>query len=123
MPGDFLTINPTAAQNMARRQSVAYVAKITERVALHARILAPGTMKQKIRTVPPGGVNPIGIIVSDHPATIFVIHGTKPHDIRPKPGGVLVFAPKGGGGKIFAKIVHHPGTRANNFLLRALRSI
>jgi len=123
MPGDFLTINPAVARRFAEKSSTAYVNRLTERVAVHARLLAPGSMKEKIRVIPAGGINPIGIIVSDHPATVFVIDGTKPHDIRAKPGGVLVFVPKGGGNKIFAKLVHHPGTKPNNFLLKALRSV
>jgi hypothetical protein len=123
MAGDFLTINPAQARRFAEKSSTAYVNRLTERVAVNARLLAPGTMKEKIRVIPAGGINPIGIIVCDHPATIFVIDGTKPHDIRPKPGGVLVFVPKGGGNKVFTRLVHHPGTRANNFLMKALRSV
>lgn len=123
MAGDFLTINPSQARRLAERSSTPYVNRLTERVAIHARLLAPGSMKQKIRVVPAGGAHPIGIVVSDHPASIFVLHGTKPHDIRPRSGGVLVFVPKGGGNKIFAKIVHHPGYKGNNFLLKALRSV
>lgn len=123
MPADFLTINPSTARRMAERSSTPYVNRLTERVAIHARLLAPGSMKQKIRVIPAGGIHPIGIIVSDHPATTFVIYGTKPHDIRPKAGGVLVFTPRGGGGKIFTRLVHHPGYKGNNFLQKALRSV
>jgi hypothetical protein len=122
MPGDFLTINPGQATRLAERSSAAYVSKITERVAAHARLLAPGSMKNQIRTIPAGGTHPIGIVVSDHPASIFVLDGTKPHDIRPSTKSVLSFN-SASGGRVFAKIVHHPGTKANNFLLKALRSI
>ena len=42
----------------------------------------------------------------------------KPHEIRPVNGKVLAF--KVAGKMIFTPIVHHPGTRANPFLERAV---
>ena len=44
--------------------------------------------------------------------------GTRPHEIRPINGKVLAF--KVAGKMIFTPIVHHPGTRANPFLERAV---
>lgn len=61
------------------------------------------------------------ISTADH--TLYVIKGTKPHKIVPKEqGGVLAFFWKQGGGLVFFRSVNHPGTRANNFLSRALRA-
>ena len=45
--------------------------------------------------------------------------GTAPHEIRPVNGGVLAF--EVAGKMIFTPLVHHPGTRANPFMHRALR--
>lgn len=121
---EFLTINATAAQRLANRASRPMVARTTEMVARHARLIAPGGMKTRIRAITGSGAAPIGIVVCDHPAAMYVIHGTPPHVITPRsPGGTLRFKPKGGGNYVFAKIVHHPGTKPNNFLLKALRSI
>lgn len=121
---EFLTINATAAQRLAVRSSRPMVTRTTEMVARHARLIAPGSMKNQIRAITGSGANPIGIVVCDHHAAMFVIHGTPPHPIYPRsPGGVLRFKPKGGGNYVFAKVVHHPGTKPNNFLLKALRSI
>lgn len=120
---EFLTINPAATRSLATRSSAPLVAKLTNRVAAHARLLAPGSMKHKIRAVTTGGPSPLGLVVSDHPASMFVIHGTKPHVITPKRGRYLVFTPKGASGPVYARVVHHPGTKANNFLLKALRSV
>jgi hypothetical protein len=92
-------------------------------VAMRARVLAPGSMKTKIRAVGGAGPSPIGIVVCDHPAALFVLKGTKAHDIVPRDKSVLRFTVKGSKGYIFAKIVHHPETKANNFLMEALRSI
>ena len=50
----------------------------------------------------------------------FVISGTRPHDIRPKQRHVLAFNCRGG--KVFAKRVHHPGTKPNNFTVKAADS-
>lgn len=47
--------------------------------------------------------------------------GTRPHIIRPKNKQVLRF--RVGGQVVFAKVVHHPGTRAQPFLDRALREV
>ncbi|HEX5705617.1 MAG TPA: hypothetical protein VFX97_20615 [Pyrinomonadaceae bacterium] len=45
--------------------------------------------------------------------------GTRPHIIRPRTKQALKFTV--GGQVVFAKVVHHPGTRARPFLDRALR--
>ncbi|WP_245600892.1 hypothetical protein [Streptomyces sulphureus] len=57
-------------------------------------------------------------IISTHPATLYVLHGTRPHTIRPRRRRALRFPY--GARTVFAAVVHHPGTRANNFLMEAL---
>lgn len=112
MAKDFVTVDPRKGMLLAQRSSVALVAQTTERVAMAARALAPGSMKHHIRTVPGAG---IGLVISDHPATTFVIYKTKPHPIYPKkPGGVLRF--KVNNQVVFARMVNHPGNQhPNNF--------
>ncbi|MBD0693586.1 hypothetical protein BG452_13555 [Streptomyces sp. CBMA123] len=60
-----------------------------------------------------------GVIPSNHSATGFVLDGTRPHVIRPRWAKALRF--EIGARVVFARLVHHPGTHANNFLGRALR--
>lgn len=48
----------------------------------------------------------------------FLIEGTRPHVIR---GNPLRFMGRGGG-VVFATIVHHPGTKPNDFAERAARA-
>lgn len=51
----------------------------------------------------------------------YVNDGTGPHVIRPRTKQFLKF--KVGGRTVYAKVVNHPGTRANPFLDRALREV
>lgn len=101
-------------RNMERR---------VRRVEQEAIRRAPGTMKFGIRTSiqrGPGGEFR-GVVRSTHPASIYVLNGTRPHMIFPRrPGGVLRFTV--GGQVVFARYVSHPGTRAQPFLQEALRA-
>lgn len=92
----------------------------TRRTAQIAAREAPGTMGQYITwrvEMGPRGLQ--GVIVCDHPATPYVLNGTRPHIIRPRRAKALRF--KVGPRTVFAAHVRHPGTAANNFLARALR--
>ncbi|WP_432001629.1 hypothetical protein [Streptomyces sioyaensis] len=93
----------------------------TARVADIARREAPGRMGAyidwKIESGPRGLT---GVIVCDHPATRYVLDGTRPHVIRPRRKKALRFDV--GGRTVFAAVVHHPGSRPNDFLGRALRA-
>lgn len=57
--------------------------------------------------------------VSGAPHARFVIEGTKPHEIRPRQARALYWVDSGG--SHFARLVHHPGTRPNPFVRRAVR--
>jgi hypothetical protein len=48
----------------------------------------------------------------------FVVEGTAPHEIRAPDGGVLSFMVAGK--RIFTPIVHHPGTKPNPFMQKAV---
>jgi len=119
MAQDFMTINPAAARALAEKTSALAVTRATNKIALVARIIAPGSMKRHIRVIisPAGGG--LGIIVSEHPATTFVIYKTQPHWIRAKRGGMLKFNVNGE--DFYRRKVWHPGNQhPNNFLLKAL---
>jgi hypothetical protein len=121
MAKDFMTINPVAARQLAAKSSVPTVIAATEKVATRARLLAPGTMKHKIRPiVSTTGAGGLGIIMVDHPAVTFVLYGTRPHVIVARNKKVLKF--KVDNRDVFARRVNHPGTKANNFLWKALEA-
>ena len=90
------------------------------RVEAAARRRAPGSMKDGIVSGLRGsGKNLHAYVASTHPASEFVINGTRPHQIRPVRAKALRF--RVGGRIVYAKLVRHPGTKPNDFLNKALR--
>jgi hypothetical protein len=51
-------------------------------------------------------------------SALYVLEDARPHIIRPHQAKALRFEVEGR--VVFAAVVHQPGTRANNFLARAL---
>lgn len=102
-------------RNMERR---------VQRVEAEARRRAPGSMGSatnltvQIRRGPGGDFQ--GVVNSRHPASLYVLGGTRPHPIRPIRARALRFTM--GGRVVYAKAVMHPGTKPNNFLGDALRA-
>ena len=102
-------------RNMERR---------VQRVEAVARDRAPGSMGSPenltvlIRRGPGGDFQ--GVLNSRHPATLYVIGGTRPHVIRPVRARALKF--NVGGRTVYAKVVMHPGSQPNNWLGDALRA-
>lgn len=52
------------------------------------------------------------------PYAMYVVKGTAPHEIRPVNASVLAF--EVGGKMVFTPLVHHPGTKPNPFMQRAV---
>lgn len=101
--------------------------KRAKRMARHAKNQAPigsgptaGKLKRSIKVYRheryvKGQTIRIGTSVS---YAKYVHEGTKPHTITPKkPGGALIFVPKGGTMVIMTKKVNHPGIRRPNRFL------
>lgn len=117
--GDFLTIDRNKLDHVARRGAAALVTRVTLKTAEIAMATAPGSMKQRIRPIIKGSkMNPLGIVMVDHPAAHYVMNGTKPHEIRPRNKKVLRFTV--GGTVVYARRVDHPGTKPNPFLWKAM---
>lgn len=100
-------------RNMERR---------VRRVEAEAIRGAPGSMKERIRVQiqrgPSGEFR--GVVSVKHPAALYVINGTRPHLIRPVRARALRFMV--GGRVVYARLVHHPGNKPNDFLRKALRA-
>lgn len=94
-----------------------------DRVAARARVLgsAHGSMGRYITDpeVTGAGRGMTAVIRCTHPAAQYVLFGTRKHIIRPRRAKALRF--EVGGRVTFAKIVHHPGYRGDNFMAEALR--
>ena len=107
----------------ASRQELETAAR---QVMNRAKVLAPvdtGRLRASIRiesrrTFTLRSVYTIG---SDVEYADMVHGGTRPHIIRPRTKQVLRF--RIGGRTVFARVVHHPGTKARPFLDRALREV
>jgi hypothetical protein len=101
----------------------AYVRRNTERTANLSRVYARphGTMASRIRTSYPDPTT--GVVRCEHPAALYVVLPTRPHEIRPKRARALRFVPTGGRGFVFAKKVNHPGYRGDPFLQQALHDV
>lgn len=76
-----------------------------------------GNLRQNIRSQMTGALS--GVIMSKAPYSAAVHEGTRPHEIRySKPGRGGLFNARTGQG--FGRVVQHPGTRPNPFMLRAI---
>lgn len=97
--------------------------KVIERGELIAerawQLAAPhGTMNQHIRSyLMPTLLGTTVYVSSEHPASIFVLKGTKPHDIPFKKPQALNFVKVGWR---TVTVVHHPGYKGDDFLKRAM---
>ena len=99
---------------------------VADRVIEQARRLSPvdtgryraAWSKREVTTVRGVGwqvFNPV-------PYAEYIENGTRPHVIRPKrQDGTLRF--RIGGKVVYAKIVHHPGTKAQHVLAKATRQV
>ncbi|MCL7377013.1 hypothetical protein [Streptomyces sp. 35G-GA-8] len=113
-------LDPGRIARTLRLRNRVVARRLAERTARIAEREAPGSMGRYVSWKVqdgPGGLN--GVIVCDHPAVRYVLDGTRPHIIRPRRAKALRF--EVGGRVVYAAYARHPGTRASNFLARALR--
>ncbi len=76
----------------------------------------PGRLARSVRVRRGRRDRPAVVVGPGTPYRHLVIRGTRPHEIRAKDGGSLVF-----GGR-HVEVIHHPGARANPFADRATRN-
>jgi len=83
---------------------------------------APGGMRASVKAKRIRGNEAIGIVVAPMGIQAFMRHwiafGTKAHDIRPKGAGGFLRVGFG-----FVRLVHHPGTKPNDYTGRAAASM
>lgn len=110
-------IDPAGLARLSQEEQKFLISR-ARRVQRNARRLAPGRMGRRVNAVI---VGKHVRIESSHPATMFVIKGTRRHFIRrgKAPGKILKFNVHGK--TVFARWVDHPGTKKNDFLTKSLR--
>lgn len=97
-----------------------------------AKLLVPRKTGNLGRSIVPGDLSASSATVEARARyAAFVELGTRPHTIRPKNKRTLAFPAPGsatlagrtkvGGRRIFAKVVHHPGTKPKPYLLPGAR--
>lgn len=117
-----VTVRPGALARLLRLRNGPVERRLRERTRRVADIAAreaPGSMGDYVDwrvENGPGGLR--GVVVCNHHAVRFVLDGTRPHLIRPRRRNVLRF--QIGGRVVYSKLVRHPGTKANDFMKRAL---
>lgn len=110
-----------------RGASMTELRRVAPRVVNRAKVLAPvDTGRLRAAIGPPKytrtwTLRPKATIEVNVEYAGYVHDGTRPHIIRPRNARALRFVI--GGRVVFAKVVHHPGTRARPFLDRALHEV
>lgn len=136
---DVKYVRHRAAEHMAFRSANGtvgqWVTKKTAQVAAHSIAIAPkpgqsrgyatgelasDIKPERTRTHRTG---PESRVVSGADHSLFVHQGTPPHIIRPKAPNKLMVFRRRAGQVVYSKLVRHPGTPANPFLLKALRAV
>ncbi|UJE15677.1 hypothetical protein SEA_LIGMA_22 [Gordonia phage Ligma] len=124
--GDF-TVNQAALAAQVGPILQAQMRDLTRKIANQARMRVPvrtGNLGRSILEDPVTMVGPFRVEggVTAHAHYAAAVHeGTRPHIIRPRNASVLKFDV--GGRTIFAREVHHPGTRARPFLRNAAEQV
>lgn len=101
------------------------VARVAREVEARAKQLAPvdtGRLRASISAQPRVTFRgPTVRVTADVNYATFVENGTRPHVIRPRRAQVLKF--KVGGRTVYAKVVHHPGTKGVHFMAKAVQQV
>lgn len=112
-----------------------WTAEQAEKVAAHARLLAPkpgqgkgyatGETATSIRSgnVSLGRKGPEATVSAGTEHAFYLHEGTAPHVIKARPGKKMVFFLRSAGRVIYDNLVKHPGTKAQPFLSDALRKV
>lgn len=109
--GRWMKVRGVAATQVAKRTVGFRTGHLRRSISMEQDRKGPGR-QQRVR---------IGVLKSGAKGYALYHHeGTKPHIIRAKRGGVLVFRVRGR--LVRTRNVLHPGTRANPYLTRAMHS-
>ncbi len=119
-----VTVDPGRIARALRLRNGVVARRLAERTERTARIAereAPGSMGRYVTwRVQDGPRGLQGVIECNHPAVRYVLEGTRPHLIRPRRAKALRFEVRGR--VVYSAYARHPGTRANNVLVRGTQT-
>jgi HK97 gp10 family phage protein len=128
MANVIITINEAGVRQLLEGPSGSVQAKLRDvatDVAAACRREAPvvtGKLRDSIVVRPGATTSRVGwSVVADTDYSLAVEKGTQPHVIVPRRASVLRFPTKTG--VVYTTKVNHPGTKANPFMEKALRSV
>lgn len=122
--------SPARVAAIVRPEVEASMEPTMQRIATRAKVLAPkrtGRLRASVRLdrrTSGGRYASADEAITSYevsantPYAGYVIYGTRPHIIRVKTAKVLT-----DGKNFFGPVVHHPGTKPNNFLQKALDQV
>jgi hypothetical protein len=121
-----LRLDRSDLRRAIRQASMSELRVVGPAAVNRAKILCPvdtGRLRASIRgeAQRTWTLRPRFVVGSDVEYAPYVNDGTGPHIIRPRNAQALRFVVDGR--VVFARVVHHPGTRAQPFLDRALREV
>lgn len=93
-------------------------AELVYEYAVENAPMKTGKLKNSIKKKVVLGSHPHASVWTSDKKAQWMEFGTRPHTITPKNGKFLRF--QAGGRTVFARVVHHPGTKATHFMKRAL---
>lgn len=127
--GTFVLDDPALATLFAQGGMVwLHTEGLVIRITTLAKLYAPvrtGRLRQSITgiTIRTGPLGVAGLVGANVDYAVYVHEGTRPHTIRPKDGREFVTFRTSSGRQVFAKEIHHPGTKPHPFLRRALMEV
>jgi HK97 gp10 family phage protein len=128
MPSRFELNEPALASLFSSGGMVwVHVAGLVTRVTALAKLYAPvrtGKLRASIigATAKSGPLAIEGLVGSTSDYAAYVHEGTRPHTIRPANGKAFMVIMINGR-RVYTNAVHHPGTKPNPFLRRAMEEV
>lgn len=122
-----IRIDRADLRRAVRGASMRELQRVAPQVVNRAKVLAPVDTGRLRASIGPATysrtwtLRPQATIAADVSYARYVHDGTRPHVIRPRNAQVLRF--RVGTRWVFARVVHHPGTRPRPFLDRALAEV
>jgi hypothetical protein len=120
-----IRLDPSRVRAELNRLARGNVSDVADQVVARAKALAPvetGRLRASIRKTPAfSSRGPLFRVEATVDYAQYVENDTRPHVIKARNAKVLRF--KVGGRVVYAKLVHHPGTKGQHFMAKAVQQV